>query len=280
MIRASDECVGRTPRQDDPRAVLLAITRHLGEPVLADPTVQQAQQWVDEAWEASSPEQEQRLILRALSLDPLNVGALLQALAYAGLTGDEEIEVLRNIVAAGEKRLGPALFQERTGLFWGFEETRPYMRVRQRLAETLRLAGRLEEAVVEFEALLRLNPNDNQGVRLMLLPTYLRLRRLADAERLFTQYSQEADLSVVFAWGRVLARFMSGEGAGAVRALATARKQNPFLLAYLKDNRPLPAALPTSYAPGSKEEALCFAAVLREAWAAHPEARRWLYLQK
>ena len=32
--------------------------------------------------------------------------------------------------------------------------------------------------------------------------------------------------------------------------------------------------------PGSKEEAACFADVLRSAWHAHPEALRWLKAQK
>jgi tetratricopeptide (TPR) repeat protein len=106
-----------------------------------------------------------KLIERALELDPMNVDALLHVFSTLELTEDEEIETLRKIVAIGEKRLGPTAFRDFAGAFWGFIETRPYMRARERLAEYLRASGRLDEAIVEWEAMLKLNPNDNQGVR-------------------------------------------------------------------------------------------------------------------
>jgi len=45
------------------------------------------------------------------------------------------------------------------------------------LAQLLRGAGRAEDAICHFEALLELNPNDNQGVRDILLGCYLRMPR-------------------------------------------------------------------------------------------------------
>lgn len=280
MIMPQDFTAPEGSRHPDPHALLRSIERYLaeGQPV-KDAAVHEAQQLVYDAWEAATGEQARLLTERALKLDPLNVDALLQALAYSGLAVEEEIEPLRRVVAAGEKRLGPQAFEEYAGAFWGFVETRPYMRARQRLAEVLRAAGRLEEAIAEFEAMLALNPNDNQGVRYSLLPVYLQLNRLDGAEKLLTKYD-EAEFSVVFAWGRVLERFLSGDLPGAVKALAVARKQNPYMQGYVKGHRRIPSHPPGAYAPGSKDEAGCFAEVLREAWGAHPEARRWLDTQK
>lgn len=43
----------------------------------------------------------------------------------------------RLAVAAGERTLGPAIFQRKVGYFWGLLETRPYMCARAGLAQTL-----------------------------------------------------------------------------------------------------------------------------------------------
>ena len=76
------------------------------------------------------------------------------------------------------------------------------MRTRAHLAELLRQTGRPAEAIGHFEALLELNPNDNQGNRDPLLGCYLAAGNLEGARRLLEDY-REAGLAV-FAWGRVL----------------------------------------------------------------------------
>jgi tetratricopeptide (TPR) repeat protein len=264
-----------------PRAALRSIERHLSkEQGVTDEVAHQAQQMVYDAWEAPTDEEELELMKQALKLDPANVDALLHIFSTLDLEEDEEIETLRKIVAVGEKKLGPKAFKEFAGAFWGFIETRPYMRARERLAEYLRAADRLEEAIVEWEAMLQLNPGDNQGVRYALLATLLALGRLDRVRKLFQAYSGEFDFNAVFAWGRVLERFLSGDLAGSSVALTAARKQNPHMQAYVKGHRTLPKYLAEAYAPGSKEEAICFAEGLRAAWGKHPAALKWLETQK
>lgn len=58
--------------------------------------------------------------------------------------------------------------QRDVGHFWGLLETRPYLRTRLGLAHALWTAGRRAEAVQHLQDMLRLNPNDNQGVRYTL----------------------------------------------------------------------------------------------------------------
>jgi len=122
----------------------------------------------------------------------------LAVLRHRPLGQEDEIEVLRKIVVVAQRRLGSNAFEEYAGAFWGFHETRPYMRARSQLATSLQSAGRIEAAIVELEAMLELNPRDNQGVRYALLPCYLSLRRLDGAARLFAEFD-EAPWNTVFA---------------------------------------------------------------------------------
>jgi tetratricopeptide (TPR) repeat protein len=233
---------------------------------------QRAQDLVYDAMEASTWERRLRLVRQALALDPENVDALLMVAEASDLEGVERIEALRGIVAAGAKRLGKKAFKELVPHFWGFIETRPYMRARERLATALREAGRLDEAAAEYAEMLALNENDNQGVRYELLPVLLSQGRLDEARALMERYKDDCEWNVVFAWRRVLERLLSKDEAGAVKALAVARKQNAHMEAHLKGQRKLPKNLPGSYSPGSKEEALCYAGALMAAWKAHPAA--------
>jgi len=279
MIRGHDEG-GCKAQRFNPREMLQSMERLLSQAGSTGKTkADEAQQLVYDAWEAETAEREHELMCQALEADPANADALLYMLDGAGLGAEEEIQTLRDIVAAAEKGLGPKMFKEDAGAFWGFIKTRPYMRARHRLAVCLRAAGRLDEAMTGYEAMLALNPGDNQGVRYELLPAFLTLERLEPARALLTKY-KEAEYNTVFAWCQVLERLLSGDPASAEQALAAARKQNPHMQVCIKGHRELPRQLPDGYSPGSKEEAICFAEVLRATWEKHPAALKWLETQK
>jgi tetratricopeptide (TPR) repeat protein len=278
MIRQFDEPSGKNPRESGPRSLLRFIERAMASKSNAPSA--QAQDLFYEAMDAPTDEEELELLEKALKLDAGNVDVLLALLRHERFSDAEAIECLRKLVKHAATRLGPKAFKEFAGAFWGFHETRPYMRARQQLAEHLRVAGRLEEAVAEYEGILELNPGDNQGVRYSLLPCLLILQRMDAARKLFEKYPEEFEFNAVFAWGRVLERFLSNDLPGAEAALAVARKQNPHLQVYVKGHRQIPKSLPEAYAPGSKEEAICFADGVRAAWKKHPAALKWLEAQK
>ena len=238
----------------------------------------EAQELFYDALEAATDEREFELLQEGLRLDPGNIDVLLALLRHRPAALAEEIALLRKIVALAEKQLGVKGFQEFAGAFWGFMETRPYMRAREQLAESLRCAGKLEEAVAEWEGMLKLNPNDNQGMRYNLLASCLALNQMKRAAELFETYP-ECNLSTIFAWGRVLERWLSGDLAGAKASLRAARKQNSHTEAYLRGQKRVPKPLPDAFAIGSKEEAICSADILKIAWKAHPSARAWLQAQ-
>ena len=274
MIRPQDSASGGQP-PIDPKSVFLQLERLLRK--VTPGVVGEAQECFYDAMEAPTEEEEFRLLSRALELDPGNADAWLARMRHTPLmSADEEIWALRKIVAGAEKRLGKRAFEEFTGHFWGFHETRPYMRARAALADALHRAGRIESAAAEVEAMLELNPGDNQGLRYRLLAFYLALKRMEDARRLLELHADEVGYNTVLAWSKVLERFLSGKPEEALKAVEIAEKQNGFSKAYLLGHRKIPKNLPDSYASGSKEEAACFSGDLQLAWNAHPEAKKWL----
>jgi tetratricopeptide (TPR) repeat protein len=238
---------------------------------------EQAQQIAFDAMEARTERQARKLARQALALDPDCVDAIALLADLDARSPDEMIAGLEKAVQAGERSLGPAFFAENKGDFWGLLETRPYMSARMDLAQLLLSAGRTEEAIRHFEALLELNPNDNQGVRDVLLGCYLSRSNLGGAQHLLHGYRE--DTTAVFAWGRTLERFLSGDLPGAQRALRKARRENRFVEQYLTFQRPLPTDMPDTYALGSDEEAIICLAYLSGAWADHPLATSWLWEQ-
>lgn len=238
---------------------------------------EEAQELAFEAMEAESRQKALRLAKRALARDPDCVDALVLLADLEAKTTRTLVGRLQEAVAAGERSLGREFFKKNKGDFWGILETRPYMRARLWLAEELRNTGLIPEAVRHYEALIELNPTDNQGVRDLLLGCYLAVDDLTGAAKLLKQY--DCDEMATFAWGRVLERYIAGDYLGAERALRRAREENSFVELFLTAEKKLPVDPPETYTFGSEEEAVLCIANLGPAWEAHKEAVFWVYDQ-
>jgi tetratricopeptide (TPR) repeat protein len=234
----------------------------------------EAQELAFEAMEAESAAQAEKLARRALQLDPECVDAMVLLTHLTVREQTKKIECLQGAVAAGERLLGAAFFRKNTGEFWLLLDTRPYMRALAQLAGAMATAGRELDAIAIYEKMLKLNPNDNQGVRQPLLGLYLTVDDLADAGRLLKRYKEDATAGL--SWGRVLERFLAGDRDGASIALSAAMQANRYVAGHLTGKRRLPKALPEMYSLGSLEEAVLCRHYLGEAWAQHRDALLWL----
>ena len=145
---------------------------------------------------------------------------------------EEALQLYRQGVEAGEKALGKTAFRDNVGHFWGILETRPYMRARHGLARSLWESGAREEAVTHYRDMLRLNPNDNQGIRYILLDCFLTLGRDGDADKLLRRYKDDG--AAAWAWSAALALFRrEGDCPASRKALARAVRSNNHVSAYL-----------------------------------------------
>jgi len=240
--------------------------------------VDAAQDIMFDAWECDDRRKRISLARKALKVSPLCADAYTLLAQETAKTPQEALDLYQNAFDAGEQALGKAAFDEDVGMFWGLIETRPYMRARQGLASALWEVGRLDEAVAHLGDMLRLNPNDNQGLRYLLIDWLQQLGRDAEAARLFKRY--RGDAAAAWLWPAALAAFRkSGDGTASRTALRRALAANYHVRDYLMGRARLPRDLPPFILQGEAPEAAAYAARAEATWSDTPGALPWLATQ-
>ncbi|MCR4415673.1 MAG: hypothetical protein NUV77_24945 [Thermoguttaceae bacterium] len=232
-----------------------------------------AQEVLDLAFAQRDPDTRTRLAREALRIWPDCADAY-TLLAEHARSNDDALALYEKAMAAAERSLDPKAFAEHQGHFWRVLETRPYVRARFGLARTLAAMGRCEQAAEHYRELLRLNPDDPQGVRWLLADTLLELERHEELRELLERYD---DPSPNMAYPRALLAFRTeGDSARARKALRQAERSNRHVPEYLVGNRMLPGDMPEYVTPGSEEEAVLYVAGALSGWRNTPGAISWV----
>lgn len=238
----------------------------------------QAQEIMWEAWDEPDKRTRLRLARQALKISQDCADAYVLLALDSAKTPDEAMELYKKGMEAGERAIGEKMFKEEVGYFWGILETRPYMRARVGFANSLRESGNLEEAVEHYKDILRLNPEDNQGIRDILMPCLIVLNRDKEAKALHRRYKD--DSLACWAYSKALLDFRSSGGSStANNSLAVAFKKNKHIPIYLLGIKKVPRRLPEYYSPGDTNEAVIYVHGNLAAWKASPGALDWFAQQ-
>lgn len=201
----------------------------------------------------NEPEEGIPLAQQALQLNPDNIRAIIY---IADFSDDIEKAVVlyKQALDIGEKELGKDFFEENKGHFWAMHETRPYMTARMQYAQCLLAMEKFEEAIKEFEEMLELNPNDNQGVRYELAKLLLHEKKYDAYSRLHREFKEEK--STVWLFNYALFLFATeGPSAKTTKALKKANKENEFILKFLTGQKEMTKEPDGYYSPGDEREA-------------------------
>lgn len=228
----------------------------LGPGTAASP-LEQAQELFYQALDAPSRSKRIKMTRQALSICEHCADAWLLLAEEEAKTMAESELYIRRALEAGESALGAKAFEEYRGAFWGFHETRPYMRAREMLADALATSGKKEEAVAHWEEMLELNPQDNQGIRMRLLLAYLESDAQEKAATLFERFPDDA--SCEMAYGRVIHYLATGKQPAARKALRQALKINRHVPDFLLGRHPIPRRRPEMITWGGEDEAGLYA---------------------
>ncbi|MDO8670355.1 MAG: hypothetical protein Q7O66_02860 [Dehalococcoidia bacterium] len=227
-----------------------------------------------EAWEVSNIREQVLLANKALEISPDCADAYVLLAEETARSAGEAAELFAKGVAAGERALGQRVFEEETGRFWGMIETRPYMRARAGLASALWEMGQRREAIDHAWELLRLNPDDNQGTRYVLLNWLLEIDDAKTGELLD---QNPDDGAAIWLYGRALHAYRTeGDTGNARKRRAEAKQMNPYVPNYLLGRKKLPLQRPETIGLGDKDEAMVCASDQMVAWRDTPDALAWL----
>lgn len=214
------------------------------------------------------------LAKKALKLYP-NIPDAYNILAELELNPLKEEQLLLKAIEVGEKELGKDFIKENKGYFWGIVSTRPYMRAKFNYADFLHENERFEEAIRQYEDLLELNPNDNQGARYELFIVYVESGLFKKAEALLKKYNETTTANG--AYNLVLIELLqNGVTNKAKQLLKKAKQQNPYVPDYLLGKKDIPMYLPSHYQLGSESEAIIYADNHWTLWAGNPKLLNFL----
>ena len=240
-----------------------------------DPKENRAQEMMYAAWEEQNPAKRINLAHQAIAISPNCADAYVLLAEEEADTLGRALEYYQKGVEAGEQALGEAFFDENVGYFWGLLETRPYMRARAGLANTLWDFGKKEDALAHYREMLRLNPGDNQGIRYSLMILLMELNRNDEVDTLLGEH--EDDWSSEWRYTQVLRAFQKeGDSPAAQEALEEALEQNPHVPNYLTGAKRIPNRLPELISPGRESEAVSYASTHLNFWRKTRGVVTWL----
>ena len=221
------------------------INDHLGEINAGidrrrtEETAESADDFMDMAEDCLEKGDEQgalRLARKAQKLDPDNLDV--EWFLIQREVKEPEV-LLRRIELALEKGKESlekqGYFEDSVGEFWQILETRPYMRMKDECVTILVDFGMLKLAAREAEDMIRLNANDNLGVRHRLMHIYAMLEDAESAEALLKKYSEHDEGPMLMALA--LLYYKLGETDRAEKYLRRLTKTNKETRAFIRDVR-------------------------------------------
>ena len=237
--------------------------------------LERAQELIYDAFDTTDARKRVKLAEKALQITEDCADAYVLLAEETAEDAEEARELYEAGTRAGERALGEEAFTEDAGYFWGILETRPYMRAREGLAHCLWEMDQREEAVEHYQQMLKLNPDDNQGIRYELAGCLLNLGYDESLGELLERYEEEA--SAFWIYTRALWAFRQGGASEkATAVLEEAVQTNPHVAQYLLGWKGFPEALEELMDYGEEGEAVSYFVRYLASWLRTPGAVEWL----
>jgi tetratricopeptide (TPR) repeat protein len=175
----------------------------------------------------------------------------------------------------GHAIVARALGAQAVTLPWQWLENRPGLRLSAQLIGVCLDQRDKQRAVELMQWMLRINPHDNHGYRLVLIEELLRQERNDEALALITAYP--GDMHPETAYSEVLAHLRAGHEDNARAALERALQSNRHVPEFLCEDRvQAPKLLAHTVTFGGKDQAWFYREDARDLWLATPGSLDWL----
>lgn len=223
-------------------------------------------------------EKAEEVFRKVLTEMPDHLDALHHLAMIKGERGDEKgsLSTWGQAVRMGKsvfpKRFNPSLDR----LEWGWLDNRPFLRCMHGYGFALQKERKKEKALSVFREILKLNPNDNQGIRDLAVGAHLSLNQPEEALKICESYP--GDIMPATLYGRAMALFKLNRKKEADKALRKAIAVSPLAFKELlkKRHRRPPSAYPGSVMVGGEDEAYEYWESSKNFWKNTPGALDWV----
>lgn len=210
-------------------------------------------QWyyLDLAIEADDDKVARKNAHKALTIDPYCTDAELLLIDLMDITPEDTKKRFEKLIQKTEKHLEEEGYfaEENIGSFYLIHETRPYIRALSTYMDVLIGLGKFKAAIREGANILRLNQNDNMGIRYDLMTLHAMMEDVDSAEQLCAAYDEE---SAGMLLPLILLYYKVDEYTKARRYLKLLAKKNPdlkkLMLEELTDEEMEQSSTPFGYA--------------------------------
>ncbi|MBC8182053.1 hypothetical protein H8E88_13120 [candidate division KSB1 bacterium] len=140
-------------------------------------------------------------------------------------------------------------------IIWGMMENRPFLRTMQGLGLTYLFMREWEKASQIFSKMLNYNPNDNQGIRTLIIQSYLAMGKFGDVLKINKLFPE--DIMPDTLYGAVIANYRLDKMDKAKKALKDAIEFSPNVAKELikKKHKKIESEMPGSITVGGEDEA-------------------------
>ncbi|NEZ46339.1 hypothetical protein FDF74_03820 [Clostridium niameyense] len=233
-----------------------------------------AQNIIHKAWGMETHENRIELAREALDISKNCVEAYILLAAEDDIKNEEREKLLEEALIVAKNIIGKRNFEKCKGKFWKMYETRPYMMAKFELAYLLWNMGEREKAIEHLKEMLNLNPDDNQGVRTVLVKWLIIQDDDRCAEKILERYKEDYFASVIY--NKALLNFKMGKIHKANLILEEAIEANPYVPDYIIGNKKVPEFLPIYVGIGDEREAMFYAYECLSIWEKVDGAIKWL----
>ena len=224
-----------------------------------------------------------RMARKALKLEPDNLDAEWFIIQREEKDPENLLGRIRQALDRGQAALEKQRYYEEDsiGHFWQILETRPYIRLKDEYVSLLKELGRLKMAAREAEEIIRLNEQDNLGVRFTLMHLYAMLEDADSAGILLKKYSEQDEGQMLLALA--LLYYKLGETDRAEKYLRRLTKVNKETRIFLRDmqndrldRKSEEIRKRGGYSPFSEEELIMALMENEEAYQSAPLFFHWM----
>jgi tetratricopeptide (TPR) repeat protein len=229
------------------------------------------QEIVWDAWDASTAAEARKLAQKALELDSACSDAF-NVLAFHEKDPQKRKEYYREAVRTFHERYKEVYFGKNSGHFWGILETRPFMYALKGYGRSFWENGETAQAIETYDYMLELNPNDDQGVRFVLVNWLFITGDLKRVRKLLSRYKDNV-AGILF--GKLLLSLLDDKyRKRREKIFFEVMTYNPYLAPYLLGAKKLPKTIPDRIVLGSANEAASYLLdeFGKEAWRKYPQA--------